>query len=190
MQPADIEACEKFLFTLEWLLAVKRRHPEPSEFALAHISHRHPAILGETYGAAIASRKLDEFSHALRRAFRKTDLVARYGTDFWILVPYTPASEKLVDKIKYITETASQSGLEIVERDISIFPLSGSLVDPEKGYSAEEFLRHLKRDHIALAHQEVSLPQGVGSPEMEVSPPPSWRSPADGSPARTAPRNT
>lgn len=189
MQPADIEACEKFLFTLEWLLAVKKRHPEPSEFALAHISHRHPAILGETYGAAIASRKLDEFSHALRKAFRKTDLVARYGTDFWILVPFTPVNEKLVDKIKYITETASQSGLEIVERDISIFPLSRNLVNPGNEYSAEEFLRHLKRDHIALAHQEVSLPQGEESQKGAVSSPPAWKNPAGGNPARTAPRN-
>lgn len=160
MHPEDIEACEKFLFTLEWLLAVKKRYPEPFDFALAHISYKHPSVLGDTYGAAMASRKLDEFSHALRKAFRKTDLVARDGADFWILVPYTPVNEKLVDKIKYITETASQSGLQIVERDISIFPLSNDLAAQEEEYSAEEFLMHLKKEHIALAHQEVSLPQG------------------------------
>ncbi|MCK9202159.1 MAG: diguanylate cyclase [Gallionella sp.] len=158
MHPEDIDASEKFLFTLEWLLAVKKRYSGQFDFALAHINYGHPSILGETYGAAIASQKLDEFSHALRKAFRKTDLVARYGVDFWILVPYTPVDEKLVDKIKYITETASQGGLQIVERDISIFALPHDLIATEES-SAEDFLKRLKKDHVVLAHQEVLLPQ-------------------------------
>jgi len=161
MHPKDIEASEKFLFTLEWLLAVIKRYSGHFDFALAHISYKHPSILGDAYGAPVASQKLDEFSHALRKAFRKTDLVARDGTDFWVLVPYTPVNERLVDKIKYITETASQSGLQIVERDISIFALSHDLVAPGTECSAENFLRHLKDNHIALAHQEVSLPQSA-----------------------------
>lgn len=159
MHQEDIEACEKFLFTLEWLLAVKKRYSGQFDFALAHISYRDASVLGETYGAAVASRKLDEFSHALRRAFRKTDLVARDGMDFWVLVPYTPVNEKLVDKIKYITETASQSGLQIVERDISIFALSHDLIASEEDHSAEAFLRRLKKNHVTLADQEISLPQ-------------------------------
>ncbi|MDP2143073.1 MAG: diguanylate cyclase [Gallionella sp.] len=158
MHPEDIEASEKFLFTLEWLLAVINRHSGHFDFALAHISYRNPTVLGESYGAAIASGKLDEFSHALRKAFRKTDLVARDGTDFWILVPYTPVNERLVDKIRYIADTASQCGLQIVDRDISIFALSQDLIAPREDFSAAEFLRYLKEKHVALAHQEVSLP--------------------------------
>lgn len=154
----DIEAREKFLFTLNWLLAVTKRYSGDFQFCLAHINYKTPQILGETYGAQKASQKLDEISHALRKAFRKTDLVARDGGDFWILVPYSP-SEKLVDKIKYIVETASQSGLQIVERDISIFPLSYQAIELCEECSALEFLSYLKKNHVAFASREISLPQ-------------------------------
>lgn len=158
MSHEDLEARERFLFTLEWLLAVTKRHSGGMQFGLAHINFETPKILGETYGAQIAAQKLDEVSHSLRKVFRKTDLVARNGTDFWILVPFTPAEEKLVDKIKYIIETASQSGLQIVERDISIFLLPNDAAELDANSSALEFLAYLKNNHIALASNELLLP--------------------------------
>jgi len=154
----DIDAREKFLFTLEWLLAVTKRYSGHLQFGLAHINYENAKILGETYGAQKASQQLDEVSHSLRKAFRKTDLVARDGVDFWILVPYTPADEKFVDKIKYIIETASQGGLQIVERDISIFLLPQDAADLAEGISALEFLAYLKENHIAPARHEILLP--------------------------------
>lgn len=158
MYQEDIEAREKFLFTLEWLLAVTKRYSGHLQFGLAHIDYENPKILGETYGAQQASQKLDEVSHSLRKAFRKTDLVARDGVDFWILVPYTPTDEKLVDKIKYIIETASQGGLQIVERDISIFSLPQDAAELGEDFSALEFLTYLKKNHITLARHEILLP--------------------------------
>ena len=158
MTQEDIEAREKFLFTLEWLLAVTKRYSGHLQFGLAHIDYENSRILGETYGAQKASQQLGEVSHSLRKAFRKTDLVMRDGVDFWVLVPYTPTDEKLVDKIKYIVEMASQGGLQIVERDISIFSLPQDAVDLGEDYSALEFLAYLKKNHIALARHEISLP--------------------------------
>lgn len=158
MSPDDIEAREKFLFTLEWLLAVSKRYAGHIQFALAHVDFENPRILGETYGAQKASQKLDEISQALRRVFRATDLVTRDGVDFWILLPYTPADENLSDKISYIIETASQGGLQIVERDISIFSLPSEGLDLITERPALEFLSYLKENHIALARGEVSLP--------------------------------
>jgi GGDEF domain-containing protein len=158
MSHEDNEVREKFLFTLEWLLAVTKRHSGGLQFGLAHIDYGSPNVLGETYGAQKASQKLDEVSHTLRKAFRKSDLVARDGADFWILVPFTPAEEKLVDKIKYIIDTASQGGLQIVERDISIFLLPIDAADLDANSSALEFLTYLKKNHIALASHELSLP--------------------------------
>ena len=158
MSLEDIEAREKFLFTLEWLLAVTRRYPEGLHFGLAYIDYETPRILSETYGAQKAALKLDEVLHTLRKAFRKSDLVARDGADFWILIPFAPAEEKLVDKIKYIIDTASQSGLQIVERDISIFLLPNHAADLDANSSALEFLAYLKKNHIALSSQELLLP--------------------------------
>ena len=159
MHLEDIEASEKFLFTLKWLLEVTERYADHFQFGLAHINFQDTKILGETYGARIASQKLDEISSSLRKVFRKTDLVARDGADFWILLPYTPPDEQLVDKIKYIIETASQCGLQIVERDISIFSLSPDMIKPCEDCSASGFLAYVKKNHAALARREISLPQ-------------------------------
>jgi len=158
MSLEDIEAREKFLFTLEWLLAVTRRYSEGLHFGLAYIDYETPRTLSETYGAQKTALKLDEVLHTLRKAFRKSDLVARDGADFWILIPFAPAEEKLVDKIKYIIDTASQSGLQIVERDISIFLLPNHAADLDANSSALEFLTYLKKNHTALSSQELSLP--------------------------------
>lgn len=161
MSHEDLEARDKFLFTLEWLLEVTKRHSGGLQFGLAHVNYESPKVLGETYGAQKAAQKLDEVSRSLRRAFRKTDLVARDGADFWILVPFTPAEEKLVDKIRYIIDTASQSGLQIVERDISIFLLPNDAAKLGENSTALEFLAYLKKNHIALASNELSLPARV-----------------------------
>lgn len=158
MSHDDMEAREKFLSVLEWLLAVTGRYSGGLHFGLAHIDYETPKVLGETYGAQKAAQKLDEVSHMLRKAFRKTDLVARNGADFWILLPFSPAEEKLVDKIKYIIDAASQSGLQIVERDISIFQLPIKLEGEANGLPPLEFLAYLKKNHIALASNEVILP--------------------------------
>src|SRR3989338_6235228 len=159
MSLEDIEAREKFLFTLEWLLAVTRRYSEGLHFGLAYIDYEPPRTLSETYGAQKTALKLDEVLHTLRKAFRKTDLVARDWADFWILVPYTPPDEKLIDKIKYIVETASQSGLQIVERDISIYSLSPDMINPCEDCSASGFLAYVKENRTALARREISLPE-------------------------------
>lgn len=82
----------------------------------------------------------------------------RDGVDFWILLPFAPAEEKLVDKIKYIIDTTSQGGLQIVERDISIFLLPIDAVDLDKNATALEFLSYLKKNHITLASKELLLP--------------------------------
>ncbi|HEY8887467.1 MAG TPA: diguanylate cyclase [Gallionella sp.] len=151
MHQEDLDAREKFLFTLEWLLAVTKRYSGPLQFGLAYIHYKNPGILGETYGAKNASHKLDDVSHSLRKIFRKTDLVARDGMDFWILVPYTPVNEKLVGKVHDIIETASQGGLQIVEHDIFIFSLSQDVAKQCEGCSALEFLTYIKINHIDLA---------------------------------------
>lgn len=158
MSQEDFAARDKFLYTLEWLLAVTKRYSGALHFGLAHINYETSKILGETYGAQIAAHKLDEISHSLRKTFRNTDLVARDGADFWILVPFTPAEEKLVDKIKYIIDTASQSGLQIVERDISVFLLPNDAAKLDENCTALEFLAYLKKNRAALAHNTLSLP--------------------------------
>ena len=160
MSCQDHELREKFLFTLEWLLAVTERYTGHVQFGLVHIDFVNPRVLGDTYGAQEASKKLDEVLHCLSKSFRKTDLVARDGVDFWVLVPYTATDGRLAEKVRDIIEISSQSGLQLVERDISIFSLPLNMRELEQNCSATEFLAHLKKNHIALANHVISLPPG------------------------------
>lgn len=154
----DVELFGKFLFTLEWLLEVTARHPGNIQFNLIHIDFGSPRILGDAYGAQEATVKLQEVLSSLRQTLRKSDLVARQGVDFWILMPQDPSRDGLPEKLQDIIEAASQSGLEIVERDISFFSLSDTHSELGLCCSGMDFLSYLKRNHTQLSRQEVVLP--------------------------------
>ncbi len=150
------EAREKFYFVLEWLLAVTRRYPGPLRFGLAHINYEDPKLLGEIYGAKDAVQRLEEVTRSLRNALRKTDLVAREGLDFWIIVPFT--DDKISDKIGYVLESASLAGLRIVERDISFFLLPLTDVPLNEDISVPELFAFLKENRNSLSRREIILP--------------------------------
>ncbi|MFY9327584.1 MAG: diguanylate cyclase [Georgfuchsia sp.] len=158
MSQQDIVLREKFLFILEWLLAVANRYPTRIQFNIVHINFANSRLLGDTYGAQEAVHKLDEVLHSLINGFRKTDLVARDGTDFWALFPYTSSDEKLAIKIKYIIHIASKHGLQIVGRDISIFSMPFAAQKLDENCSAKDILLYFKKNRITLATYKVMLP--------------------------------
>jgi hypothetical protein len=118
----DIDAREKFLFTLEWLLGLQARYPEHMGFGLIHVEFQDPSHLGETYGVHEAMKMLVGLTHALRHAFRSTDLVARDGMGVWILAPFT-SPETVISKAAEIVRVGAENGLNIVEHYIRIYSL-------------------------------------------------------------------
>lgn len=157
----DIEARTHFVHTLEWLIAVMHRYSSPIQFGLVHIAHGDKNELGETYGAQEAIRQLAGVTHSLKKAFRKTDLVARDGSDFWVIIPYTPATEKIYDKVLGILQAADHDGLRVVERETSIFSLPMNLTELNKEsaqLTALEFLAHLKEHKLSYASHTFRLP--------------------------------
>lgn len=156
----DLEAKEHFVRTLEWIMAVIHRYASPIQFGLVHISHGSGNEISETYGAQEAVRQLVAVTESLRNAFRKTDLVARDGSDFWVIVPYTPATEKIYDKVVKILQDAQHDGLNIVDRETSIFSLPMDMdqlgVEPSK-LTALEFLTLLKENKLRYASHHFRL---------------------------------
>lgn len=158
MYQQGVELQEKFLFTLDWLLAVTRRYSSHVRFCLVRINFGNARVLGDIYGAQEAALKLNEILLCLSLSFRKTDLVTRDGANFWVLTPYTPADGKLADKVKEIIDVVSQNKLLIVERDISIFSLPFEAPELDQNCSAADFLAYLMKNHNRLASQEISIP--------------------------------
>ena len=126
----DIDAREKFLFTLEWLLGLQVRYPDNIRFGLIHVEFQDASQLGAAYGVHEAMKMLIGLTHALRHAFRKSDLVARDGMGVWILAPFT-TPESVTDKVTDIVRVAAENGLNIVEHAIRVYSL------PEQGLALQ-----------------------------------------------------
>lgn len=155
----DIVALRTFIITLEWVMALMKRFSCPLQFDLVQIEYGSNNELSDTYGALDACHQLVKVTASLKKAFRETDIVARTGTTFWILAPYTYDDEKICDKILNIVQRADHHGLNIVDREISIYPLPISSVELTKLQNkALDLLEHLKLNKQGLASHTFRLP--------------------------------
>lgn len=155
---SDIQLCSRFIETLDWICQVLIRHSEDFNVALVRIAYGDNNSLGETYGAPEALRQLSSLTHDLQASFRRSDLVGREGTDFWILFPYTRVTDNVYDKLLDVIQGSAHNNLNIVEREIAIFELpliySKALVKPDTSHA---LLKHLKTNQAVLASHVFRL---------------------------------
>lgn len=142
---SDIQLRSHFFDTLDWLCQVMVRYPNDFNLALVRIAYGDDNRLGEAYGAPEALRQLSVLSLDLQQAFRKSDLIGRNGTDFWVLFPYTRFGENLYEKLVEVLQSANHKQLNIVDREIAVFELPEIFkhdhFNPDSGQSLIEFLK-------------------------------------------------
>jgi hypothetical protein len=154
----EIESRRAFLFTLEWLLALLNRYSSSIQFDLVHIELGSDHELGEAFGVQEAFKQLALLTTSLTNDFRKTDIMTRNVTDYWIIVPYDSNREQIQTKIIDILNTSKHKDLNIINREISIFSLPlASSVAITNITSAIEFLEYLKANKKQLASQRFTL---------------------------------
>lgn len=154
----EIESRRAFLFTLEWLLALLNRYSSSIQFDLVHIELGSDHELGEAFGVQEAFKQLALLTTSLTNDFRKTDIMTRNVTDYWIIVPYDSNREQIQTKIVDIFNTSKHKDLNIINREISIFSLPlASSEDISNITSAIEFLEYLKANKKELASQRFIL---------------------------------
>ncbi|MBL0167295.1 MAG: diguanylate cyclase [Propionivibrio sp.] len=154
----EIDAHDRFMITLEWLMALHERNPEALNFGLINVCFHNRESLGNTYGAKQALDMLCQLAKQLRQAFRKTDLVAREGNDFWILVPYT-SPQSVTERVTQLVELASDNGLDIVDRDLAVFNIPNpELLGNTALMTPVRLLEYLKNNRqIAFRWEHASL---------------------------------
>lgn len=154
----EIESRRAFLFTLEWLLALLNRYSSSIQFDLVHIELGSDHELGEAFGVQEAFKQLALLTTSLTNDFRKTDIMTRNVTDYWIIVPYDSNREQIQTKIVDIFNASKHKDLNIINREISIFslPLASSEAITNIT-SAIEFLKYLKANKKQLASQKFTL---------------------------------
>jgi len=155
---ADLESRRIFLANFEWMLSVVERYDNPLEFGLVLIEYGERHALGEACGAIRAIEQLAEVTASLIKAFRKTDIVGRYGSNFWIIVPKASENEKVQNKILDILQEAKHQGLNIVNREISIFSLPSDTVKIKNDHQTiETFLDYLIENKNQFATHVFTL---------------------------------
>jgi hypothetical protein len=114
---------ENFLAVMDW--ALKQRAGSPhARFSIFRIRFEDPQLLGSTYGAAGASRRLTEFGNSLAATVRKGDIVTREIASFWVFTPECD-NDVLGCRLCDIVSKARRYDLDISQCSVGawIFPL-------------------------------------------------------------------
>jgi hypothetical protein len=140
----DLTAHDRFMVMLEWVLALEKRHADALQPGLVHIKYDPQDIRDLSFGAGDAAQKLSEVADCLTHAFRGSDLIAREGTDFWILTPFTQM-DPVMEKVRQVISSAPKQGLAIAHSDVRIYLLRDHLGGAaSKIKAAQDFLDYLK----------------------------------------------
>jgi hypothetical protein len=135
---ARVTSLEQFMVVLDWLI---RQRPDSaySRFCLFRIAFENPQLLGSTFGAADAMRRLNQFGTLLASTVRHTDLVARELSVFWTLTPECN-SECVRSRLSEIVLKVEELGLDVVPCAVGahVFPLERT-----EAPSARVLLDHL-----------------------------------------------
>ncbi len=155
----DTAAWEKFLYVLDWVLAVQVRYANNLRHSLVCISFHDQKALGDAYGAKDALQMLVDLARELRTSMRKTDLIARNGTAIWVMIPFvTP--ESVLSKVSQIVEIAAANGLDIVDRDIAIYSIpDAGILEGQNFKSAEDYLEFIDgQKNVAMRWEGTRRP--------------------------------
>ena len=114
---------DRLIVILDWLRN-QRADSAHSRFDLFRVAFENPQILGRTFGAADALRRLNQFGTTLASTVRRSDLVARDLSVFWILTPECN-TEILGGRLFQVVTKLEEVGLDVVQRSIGahVFPL-------------------------------------------------------------------
>ncbi len=117
---------DQLIVILDWLRS-QRSDSAFSRFGLFRIGFENPQILGSTFGASEAMRRLNQFGTIVASTVRHTDLVARDLSMFWILTPECD-SEIVSGRLREIVIKVEEIGLDVVQCSVGahVFPLDHS----------------------------------------------------------------
>lgn len=110
---------DEFSPVIEWL-ARQRDGSAYSRFGLFRVGFQNPQVLGNTFGASDAMRRLNQFGAMLATTVRRSDLVVRDLAVFWVLTPECNA-DMVGCRLCEIVNGVKEFGLEVVDCSIGAY---------------------------------------------------------------------
>lgn len=104
---------------LEWL-ASQRPEAVHAHFSMFRVAFESPQVLGSSFGASDAMRRLNQFGNMLATTVRRTDLVARDLTDFWVIAPECNV-DMVGCRLCEIANSVTDFGLDIVDCSVGVY---------------------------------------------------------------------
>ena len=146
----DMYSRERFLFQLDWILALEHRHRHILQSGLVHITYDPQDVHGLTFDAADAAKQLGEVLACLKKSFRSSDLMAREGMNFWILTPFTQL-DPVMEKVRHVLTYAPENCLAIAKSNIRIYLLRDHVKGDSMAFGkAEDFLDYLRQQPASV----------------------------------------
>lgn len=117
---------DQFAAVLGWVMNQRPDSPY-SRYSIFRVGFEDPQLLGSTFGAADAMHRLNQFGGALAATVRKTDIVSRDVSVFWVLTPECNA-DMVGCRLCEIVGKVTQFGLDVGHCSVGawLFPLEGT----------------------------------------------------------------
>jgi len=117
---------DEFAAVLGWVMNQRPDSPY-SHYSIFRVGFEDPQLLGSTFGAADAMHRLNQFGGTLAATVRKTDIVTREVSVFWVLTPECNA-EMVGCRLCEIAGKVKQFGLDVGRCTVGawLFPLPGA----------------------------------------------------------------
>jgi hypothetical protein len=165
---ANYASIDQLTVVLDWLLN-QRADSAFSRFFLFRVGFEDPRVLGSTFGAADAMRRLNEFGAAIAATVRRTDLVARSLSEFWIAAPDCNP-DMVCCRLCEIAHKAEEFGLDVVECTVSAYKFPNALFDAKNGRTLLERMKHVPATYCFDPTKECAM----RSAEQQGATPVQW----------------
>jgi diguanylate cyclase (GGDEF)-like protein len=141
-----------------------------TSFAIAVMDITDFKLFNDTYGHAVGDQVLRSVSECLKKTFRASDIVGRFGGDeFLALLPDTPGSGSEVLCGRAVSSIAAQPFIAPDGSPISIGLTCGVASFPEDGTTPAELLKAAdERLYAAKRRGELIVEENGGAPVAEV----------------------
>ena len=155
---ANYASIDQLTVVLDWLLN-QRADSAFSRFFLFRVGFEDPRVLGNTFGAADAMRRLNQFGAALAATVRRTDLVARSLSEFWIAAPDCNP-DMVCCRLCEIAHKAEEFGLDVVECSVSAYKFPNALPDVKDARSLFDRLKSVPATYRFDPVRECAMRSG------------------------------
>ncbi len=122
---------DEFISLVDWLIH-QRGDPSHTGFCVCRVGFARPELIGVSFGAQDGMRRLNQFGMMLASTVRRSDVVSRKLSVFWVLASKCN-TESFGNRLLGMIGNGGEFGLDIVDCSVS----AHEYPDPEIGQASD-----------------------------------------------------